>query len=86
MIRIVGFCDVENKPRGMEWNVLFRESDCFDAEEPPGAESLREYASERGYFPSGLRGARPDMCDPVYRYRPGHLHRHAIEYWPEGRR
>lgn len=67
-VRVIGFCDVYDFARGGVDDVYFCDDDCFIAEAIPRPVDLLAYATERGYYPSGKRGAINGKCDPIYFY------------------
>lgn len=67
-IKVIGYCDAHDKRRGMDDVMLFDEAHQFVAESVPASDELRRYATERGLYPSGKRGASAGKCDPVYLY------------------
>jgi hypothetical protein len=63
---IIGFCDVVGKSRGTADITYFAAGDCFTAEHIPSKDEMREYAKDRGYWPSNKPGSTETKCDPVY--------------------
>jgi hypothetical protein len=63
---VIGFCDVRDKRHGMDDCVLFREEHQWRRKTIPSQLAMRRYATKRGYYPSGKRGAVPGRCDPIY--------------------
>lgn len=71
-VKVIGFTDVENKPRGPEWTTRFKFEHfeivdmklLYDAK---WREGLRERARAAGYYPSGKPGSRDGgVFDPVF--------------------
>lgn len=67
---VLGYCDVYAKRWGMDDLVMFREEDRFEAIDLPTNEALIDYATARGYYPSGKPDAVQGVCRPVYKGGP----------------
>lgn len=67
-VEVLGFCDVEAKPKGIESITYFPKSKRYLTTRIPKSHEVKILAEHLGLYPSGKPGSSTLRCDPVYRY------------------